>query len=59
LPLQAGQTAVVRVPLRPTGYRGEVLPSGRYRVWISPVIDGVTWFFERGDVPLEIEVDLA
>jgi hypothetical protein len=50
---------VVRVPLRPTGYRGEVLPSGRYRVWISPVIDGVTWFFERGDVPLEIEVDLA
>jgi len=56
LPILPGADAVVTVPLRPVAYSGEPLPRGQYEVWISPLIEGVTWFTDRGDAPLKLPV---
>lgn len=59
LPLMPGAGALVTVPLRPVAYGGEPLPRGEYEVWLSPVVEGVTWFTDRGDKPLKLPVTVG
>jgi len=32
------------------------LPPGEYQVWIGPVVENVTWFYEKGDIMLKLNV---
>jgi len=48
----------IDVALNPIGYDGKRLPPGSYEVWIGPVQEGVTWFYEKGDEPLKLAVEV-
>lgn len=42
--------------LAPVTQGGDMLPPGEYEVWISPIQEGVAWFFEMGDEALKFPV---
>ncbi len=55
----AGETVVMNVPLTPQSSDGHPFEPGRYRVLVSPVLEGFAWFYLRGDTPLELDVEVA
>ena len=47
------------VILAPVKQDGEPLPPDEYEVWIGPVQEGVTWFFQEGDEVLTLPVRIV
>ena len=54
--LAPGRSLTLTAILAPFKQDGEPLPPGEYEVWIGPVQEGVTWFFQEGDDVLTLPV---
>ena len=57
--LAPGRSLTLTVILAPVKQDGEPLPPGEYEVWIGPVQEGVTWFFQEGDDVLTLPVRIV
>jgi hypothetical protein len=51
-----GDDVEIDVPLTPIGYNAKPLPAGSYEVWIGPVQEHITWFYDKGDEVLKLAV---
>ena len=57
--LAPGSSLSVTAILAPITQSGAPLPPGDYEVWIGPVQEGVTWFFQEGDDVLKVPVRVS
>ena len=57
--LPPDETMELAVPLSAVGADGQPLPPGEYEVWLGLVHEGITWFYEKGDIPLKLLVDVC
>ena len=55
--LEPGEDVLLPLVLDPRGPGGAKLPAADYDVIISPVLEGVAWFHDKGAAPLRIPVD--
>ena len=46
----------IKLDLKPAGSDGTALPPGNYKVLIGLVHDGITWFYEKEDEVLRLNV---
>lgn len=54
--LAPGNAITLTAVLAPIKQNGARLPPGDYEVWIGPVQEGVSWFFQHGDDVLKVPV---
>jgi hypothetical protein len=54
-----GESVVLRIVLKPFGYDKKPLPSGEYKVVLSMVQEGVTWFYQKNDRPVTLKVRIV
>ncbi len=57
--LAPGRSLTLTAIIAPVKQDGEPLPHGEYEVWIGPVQEGVTWFFQEGDEVLTLPVRIV
>ena len=57
--LAPGRSLTLTVILAPVKQDGDPLSPGEYEVWIGPVQEGVTWFFQEGDDVLTLPVRIV
>ncbi len=57
--LAPGNSLSLTAILAPITQSGAPLPPGDYEVWIGPVQEGVTWFFQEGDDVLKVPVRVS
>ena len=57
--LAPGRSLTLTAILAPVKQDGEPLPPDEYEVWIGPVQEGVTWFFQEGDDVLTLPVRIV
>ena len=57
--LAPGSGITLTAILAPIKQNGDLLPPGEYEVWIGPVQEGVTWFFQEGDAVIKLTVPIV
>ena len=57
--LAPGRSLTLTAIIAPVKQDGDPLPPGEYEVWIGPVQEGVTWFFQEGDDVLTLPVRIV
>lgn len=57
--LGPGDSLTLTAVLAPFKENGDPLPPGDYEIWIGPVQEGVSWFFQHGDEALKVPVSVV
>ncbi len=57
--LAPGNSLSLTAILAPFTQGGVPLPPGDYEVWIGPVQEGVSWFFQKGDDVLKVPIRIV
>ena len=57
--LAPGRSLTLTAIIAPVKQDGDPLSPGEYEVWIGPVQEGVTWFFQEGDEVLTLPVRIV